>query len=216
MKNHPVIIAVIILAVSQFSSTCPGETDKTDRQAERKFVVSLVDGTSLVCKPLIKSLPLKTSYSDMEIPLDKLSGAVFDNEKKEATIRVSNGDQLKGTVPLEKLKVQTMLGEITISMAFIAEIADKTKPEEKPEKIADTPQRRNRCINNLRQIDAAKEQSALANKWADGAVAVIPVIVQYIKGEALPVCPAGGKYTVDVIGKNPKCSVPGHTLFSGE
>lgn len=70
----------------------------------------------------------------------------------------------------------------------------------------------NACINNLRQIEAAKEQWALATKKAQGDAVVESEIVEYIKGGKLPRCPQGGTYTVNVIGKNVECSVPGHGL----
>jgi len=216
MKNRTAIWFTVLMIAVQATRACHAEEGKSDLPAEHQFIVSLVDGTSLVCKPVIKSLPVKTSYADLEIPFEKVANAVFDREKKEVTIKLTNGDVLKGSVSLEKMKIQTLLGEVTISMADVQEITNAAKNKEEEKKIVDTPENRNRCINNLRQIDSAKEQSALANKWADGDFAVIPVIVQYIKGSALPVCPSGGKYDVGVIGKNPKCSVPGHKLPVGD
>jgi hypothetical protein len=70
----------------------------------------------------------------------------------------------------------------------------------------------NSCINNLRQIDAAKEQWALEAGKKNGDEASIPGISQYIKGNKLPVCPQGGTYKVNAIGANPECSFPGHQL----
>lgn len=70
----------------------------------------------------------------------------------------------------------------------------------------------NACINNLRQIEAAKEQWALANKIATGDAVVESGIVEYIKGGKLPRCPQGGKYTLNAIGENVQCSIPGHGL----
>jgi len=69
---------------------------------------------------------------------------------------------------------------------------------------------RNACINNLRQIDSGKEQAALANKWEDGTDCDNPtnkaVINQYIKGNTTPLCPDGGTYSYNLMGKNPTCS----------
>jgi chromosome segregation ATPase len=74
---------------------------------------------------------------------------------------------------------------------------------------------RNKCINNLRQIDAAKNQYALENRKTTGAIVTEDDIKPYIKLDAdgnLPKCPAGGKYTIGRIGENPTCSIPGHEL----
>jgi hypothetical protein len=68
------------------------------------------------------------------------------------------------------------------------------------------------CINNLRMLDAAKEQWALAEDKPVGAVVVEKEALQYIKGAAMPVCPQGGRYTLGPIGQPPTCSYPGHQL----
>ena len=37
-------------------------------------------------------------------------------------------------------------------------------------------------------------------------------MLQYLKGAVMPSCPQGGKYTVNAIGADPACNIPGHTL----
>ncbi|MGD0252269.1 MAG: hypothetical protein ABSC01_06185 [Verrucomicrobiota bacterium] len=71
---------------------------------------------------------------------------------------------------------------------------------------------RNACINNLRQIDAAKQQWALENSKTDEAVPVALDLVPYLKGNVFPVCPSGGTYTINSVGVPPTCSIPGHVL----
>src|ERR1044072_6767579 len=68
--------------------------------------------------------------------------------------------------------------------------------------------RRNSCIANLKQIDSAKEQWAMAQKAAAGAaVQMSDIAGTYMKGAAAgPTCPAGGAYTVNPVGTNPACS----------
>ncbi|MDA0323312.1 MAG: hypothetical protein O2923_11440 [Verrucomicrobia bacterium] len=75
-----------------------------------------------------------------------------------------------------------------------------------------TAAQQNACINNLRQIDAAKEQWAMAGNKAEGDVADLEGIAEYIRGNALPLCPQGGDYTVNAIGDDPECSLPAHRL----
>jgi hypothetical protein len=70
----------------------------------------------------------------------------------------------------------------------------------------------NGCINNLRQIDAAKEQWALEQNKKNGDPVSIPGISQYIKGNRIPTCPQGGTYKINAIGANPECDFPGHQL----
>ena len=73
----------------------------------------------------------------------------------------------------------------------------------------------NACINNLRQIDAAKQQWALEKGKKVGDPVTEADIKPYIKLDAngnLPKCPAGGKYTIGKVGETPTCSIPGHVL----
>ncbi len=70
----------------------------------------------------------------------------------------------------------------------------------------------NICINNLRVIDGAKEQWALEKQKPRGALLTAVDLSPYLKSNTLPVCPAGGAYSLNPIGYPPTCSVPGHTL----
>lgn len=75
----------------------------------------------------------------------------------------------------------------------------------------------NACINNLRQLDGAKEQYALEKKLEPGHL-ISPeeekLVYQYIKGGELK-CPGGGNYKLNPIGAAPTCDSPkegGHFL----
>ena len=68
------------------------------------------------------------------------------------------------------------------------------------------------CINNLRIMDAAKEQAAMEYKWASGrtlSAGDITNALQYVKGNNLPECPASGTYVWEALGTPPTCSLSG-------
>jgi len=78
----------------------------------------------------------------------------------------------------------------------------------------------NACINNLRRIDAAKEQWALDNHKINGPVSwndILPYLTGVQKQQGIkfetPHCPSGGTYTLGNIGELPRCSVEGHVLL---
>ena len=71
---------------------------------------------------------------------------------------------------------------------------------------------RDACINNLRQIDAAKQQWALENNKTADAIPAATDIAPYLKDKTLPTCPGGGTYTVSAVNQVPTCSIPGHAL----
>jgi hypothetical protein len=87
----------------------------------------------------------------------------------------------------------------------------------------------NACINNLRQIDAAKNEWALEHNAKSNDIITINDIRPYIERERnnsfikldakgnLPKCPSGGIYTIGKIDEPPTCSLgtnvtPEHVL----
>jgi hypothetical protein len=73
----------------------------------------------------------------------------------------------------------------------------------------------NMCINNLRQIDGAKNEWALENNKTNGAPVTAADIKPFLKlktNEDFLKCPAGGTYTIGPVGESPTCSVPKHKL----
>jgi chromosome segregation ATPase len=68
------------------------------------------------------------------------------------------------------------------------------------------------CINNLRQIEAAKDQWALEKNKGAADVPAVQDLLPYLKDNVFPVCPDGGIYTLNAAGELPACSVPGHVL----
>jgi competence protein ComGC len=76
----------------------------------------------------------------------------------------------------------------------------------------------NACINNLRQIDAAKNEWALENNKTTNDIPTTQDLNQYIKGGFASLhCPAGGTYTIGRVGETPTCSLgttvtPAHVL----
>ncbi len=70
----------------------------------------------------------------------------------------------------------------------------------------------NACINNLRQLDGAKQQWALEKNLGDDARPVAENLLPYLKDGVFPICPSGGTYTLNAVGELPACSISGHVL----
>lgn len=66
------------------------------------------------------------------------------------------------------------------------------------------------CVNNMRIIEAAKQQSAMESSLTNGSSIPEATLSEYIKG-GLPslVCPKGGQYSIGLLGEEPECSVHG-------
>jgi prepilin-type N-terminal cleavage/methylation domain-containing protein len=103
------------------------------------------------------------------------------------------------------------LVEIMIVVAIIGLLASIAIPNFV--KARSTAQK-NACINNLRQIEGAKDQWALENgrKTGDATASDSAAIDAYLK--ASPTCPTSGTYTYGAVGTSASCSnsADGHVL----
>ena len=73
---------------------------------------------------------------------------------------------------------------------------------------------KNSCINQLRQIDGAKVQWALANHKLTNDAPTWDDLRSYFIRARLPLeCPDGGVYTIGRVGELPSCSIAKHTEY---
>jgi hypothetical protein len=69
------------------------------------------------------------------------------------------------------------------------------------------------CINNLRQIDAAKQQWASQSGSGAEAMPMPGDLDKFLPaGFAALKCPAGGTYTINRVDTKPTCTIPNHVL----
>jgi prepilin-type N-terminal cleavage/methylation domain-containing protein len=101
------------------------------------------------------------------------------------------------------------LVEIMIVVAIIGLLAAIAIPNFV--RARDTSQK-NTCINNLRQLDAGKQQWAVENKQQDTATPAPTDVQNYLKDNLFPHCPANGTYALNALSTDPTCTVSGHQL----
>jgi Domain of unknown function (DUF4190) len=70
----------------------------------------------------------------------------------------------------------------------------------------------NACINNLRQIEAAKTEWASEKNKTGGDVPTAGDLTPYLINGKFPICPSGGTYIIGAVSNLPACSIPGHQL----
>jgi septal ring factor EnvC (AmiA/AmiB activator) len=86
-------------------------------------------------------------------------------------------------------------------------------PAEQPSQpVSAAIAQRNACINNLRQIYAAKQQWALENSKTDDDVPTALELLPYLRDAVFPTCPSSGTYMINAVGVPPTCSIRGHVL----
>src|ERR1039457_4978186 len=72
-----------------------------------------------------------------------------------------------------------------------------------PNRVGSHTSPANACINNMRQIEGAKNECALVNGKTNGTIVTENDLTNYIKLNRygkIPQCPAGGKYNFGKVG----------------
>lgn len=73
------------------------------------------------------------------------------------------------------------------------------------------------CINNLRQLDGAKQQWQLEYRKTTNDIPTLDDLKPYVRLDAngeIPRCPEGGTYILGRVGEDPRCSLGGIPLFT--
>ena len=70
---------------------------------------------------------------------------------------------------------------------------------------------RDSCVHNLQWIVGAKDALVHEQGLKPGTIVSTETVAAYVV-DGWRNCPAGGRYTVNPIGKNPTCNIPGHSL----
>ena len=69
----------------------------------------------------------------------------------------------------------------------------------------------NACVNNLRQIEGAKEQWAVENNKQPNEIPTVANLSPYFKDDKFPICPSGGTYIIGRLDEDPKCTLADST-----
>jgi chromosome segregation ATPase len=139
--------------------------------------------------------------------------------RNEVTLMQATNIQLRASNRKLTQQLQTILTTAQDQQSQLEKLAAENQQERAAVKQAgaaiqqaDAEAARNQCINNLRQIDAAKNEWALENNKPANTVPTAQDLLPYLSNNIFPVCPSGGTYTIGTVGEVPACSIPGHAL----
>jgi chromosome segregation ATPase len=192
-------------------------------------VILLFSANSQKNAALVALHESKQQAADLQSQLDQIKNSIAESQSAEVSrLRADNQDlpRLRNQVTLltaandkltQQLKsvVTTAQDQQTQLEKLAAENQQARSAVQQAGAViqqADAAAARNQCINNLRQIDSAKNEWALENGKTAGAIPTAQDLLPYIVGGAFPVCPSGGTYTIGAVGDSPACSIPGHVL----
>lgn len=115
----------------------------------------------------------------------------------EGWLGISNGNQHSS-----KLFLASAIVPVSVSAAILLPTLAKAK--QKAQTVT--------CVNNLRQIDLAKQTWAREQKKEANDLPTISDLAPHLPNNNFPTCPAGGVYTINSVSTAPECSNPKHVL----
>jgi hypothetical protein len=199
---------------------------KLNKWMLRLLVVAFLASEIYLFSALRQKEALQVSFQAQKQRADDLLSQVDSLQTSNAglqdaeisKLRADNQDlpRLRNQVTQLQAANQKLTQQLKATSAFAqqqqAQLQQITEAQQAAQAAQAEADDRNTCINNLRQIDAAKQQWALEKNKKPVAIPTAQDLAPYFKDGILPVCPSGGAYTLNAVGELPACSVPGHLL----
>jgi hypothetical protein len=115
---------------------------------EVRLSLELADGSRVIGVPRIDSVPIHTTYGEIDIPLSKLLKIRMGKDHESAFFYTVTRDKITGVMRLEKIRLRTLFGKISVgtehvkSMAVLGRLSTNTEggfPVLASAKITDRP-----------------------------------------------------------------------------
>ncbi len=84
-----------------------------------RVTATLSDGSKLIGEPALKALPLRTDYTRLELPLDKITTLKFSPQTNTVALALANGDKLSATLDLAELRLTTLVGKVSLPLKLL-------------------------------------------------------------------------------------------------
>jgi len=88
-----------------------------------QVTLTLDDGSRLIGTTTLTNFPLRSeALGTMAIPLDKVRSLKFSPNHESVIVSLANGDKLQGSLGTVSLKLQTLLGVVTVPLEHVTAI----------------------------------------------------------------------------------------------
>jgi hypothetical protein len=161
----------------------------------------------------------------LQTQVDTLQKQAASQNDEIASLRKDNEELLSLRNEVRQLRddkqklnkqLQTSQAQVERSQAEVQQVqaqANQTATQIAERRIVQMRQDQataNTCINNLRLINAAKQQWALEHAKTPDAIPTPQDLVAYFPNQLFPQCPAGGSYTINAVSNTATCTIAGH------
>lgn len=121
-----ILLVALVWNIPAFS----GETSEdagagdVDRQeaSSSKIAVYLTDGSCLLGIPTSDTIAIKTSFSQMDIPLNQIRRIRFEKDSNKIVIEMRNSDRISGVSSLKSFELSGVIGKIGIKRQYLTEL----------------------------------------------------------------------------------------------
>lgn len=117
MDRKICLAAVAVMVLGVVSPAVAENTNPPPQQVSLEL--ELVDGSRLVGLPKMDSLPIRTDYAKMDIPLKQILSVEMDDDHETASVKMQNGDKLKGVISLGPIELVTLFGPVKVGIEHI-------------------------------------------------------------------------------------------------
>ena len=226
-RRRVVPISAFCFLLSVFSSGCGKEAEQARQRAEKELETvraeleaarseraNFQNETARLRKDNEDLLRLRNEVRQLRDAQKQLTQQV--QTAKSEVQRVQAQAQAAQAQAAQAQAAQAQAAQAQ-ALALVTNVAQALTPEQQAFArrygltLATPEQQANACINNLRQIDSAKQQWALENRKTAETIPIATDIAPHLK-DGVPKCPGGGAYTLNAVGAHPTCSIPGHAL----
>jgi hypothetical protein len=114
--KHGIIVLTALLL------TTAGWAEQDNAGQPLRLELDLVDGSSIIGVPTIKSVAVETTYAKMDIPLKQIVNIKIEDDHETASFELQNGDKLKGVLNLEPIELETVFGEVSLGVQHVTSI----------------------------------------------------------------------------------------------
>jgi DNA repair exonuclease SbcCD ATPase subunit len=161
----------------------------------------------------------KQRADQLQTQLDQFKSSSADAQNAEiARLRAENQDlpRLRNEVTQLQAANRKLTQQLRATTSFAqqqqAQLQQIAEAQQAAQAAQQAAANRDACINNLRMIDAAKQQWAFDKNKNLQAIPSVQDLQPYFKDGIFPVCPSGGAYSINAVGELPSCSIPDHAL----
>ena len=101
----------------------PSSTAPPSEPEPLRLKLTLSDGSQIIGVPSATVWPATTSFTDMQVPLERIRTADFSRERAEVVLVMENGDRLTAVPKFPEFGLTTKFGKVTIPLALVTHCA---------------------------------------------------------------------------------------------